>query len=86
LYIVRYVVGDGYAEAKYKAGEWTWGYVALSFAVYFVLSIILGIVLSMLIEKPFLAIRDKYFPRRQFSATETVQLSAGQVQPSSIVS
>jgi peptidoglycan/LPS O-acetylase OafA/YrhL len=85
FYIVRYVVGEEYAEKKYKAGDWSWGYVAMSFAVYFVLSIILGIVLSMLIEKPFLSIRDKYFPRRPLPSIDSVRLSAVQPQHASIV-
>jgi peptidoglycan/LPS O-acetylase OafA/YrhL len=64
MYIVRYLVGEGYAEAKYRSGEWGWGWVALSFGLYFVFSINLGIVLSKVIERPFLLMRDKYFPRR----------------------
>ena len=37
----------------------------VDFIAFFVVSITLGIVLSKLIEIPFLKLRDKYFPRRQ---------------------
>jgi peptidoglycan/LPS O-acetylase OafA/YrhL len=38
--------------------------VILSLMSYVLASILLGIVTSYLIEKPFLKIRDKYFPRK----------------------
>jgi peptidoglycan/LPS O-acetylase OafA/YrhL len=64
MYIVRYVVGENYARQKYANGEWSYAEVVLSFCIYFVLSIGLGITLSRLIETPMLNLRDRWFPRR----------------------
>lgn len=69
FYVVRYLVGENYAYKKYQNGEWSYLEVVLSFGIYFVLSILLGIVLSKMIETPMLNLRDRWFPRRSPSAT-----------------
>lgn len=70
FYVVRYLVGENYAFNKFKSGEWTYLQVVLSFLIYFVLSIVLGITLSKLIETPMLRLRDRWFPRRSAMATQ----------------
>lgn len=64
VYIVRYLVGDGYPYQQYLAGNYSYFEVLLSFVLYFFGSIGLGIGMSYLIEMPMLRLRDKYFPRR----------------------
>jgi peptidoglycan/LPS O-acetylase OafA/YrhL len=61
LYPIRFIVGDRYLNDVPRAFEWQ---AIPSFIVFFVVSIVLGITMSRLVEIPFLAIRDKYFPRR----------------------
>ncbi|MEP7077047.1 MAG: acyltransferase [Acidobacteriota bacterium] len=70
FYVVRYLVGEDYAHQKYINGEWTYLELVLSFCIYFVLSIFLGVLLSKLIETPMLKLRDKWFPRRSPAAVE----------------
>ena len=64
FYIVRYIVGGDHARVKFTTGEWSYAQVVLSFSIYFVLSILLGITLSKFIEIPMLKLRDRWFPRR----------------------
>jgi peptidoglycan/LPS O-acetylase OafA/YrhL len=64
LYVVRYLVGEGYAKAQYDAGQWAFWQVGVSFAIYFILSILIGILLSRLIEIPALKLRERWFPKR----------------------
>jgi len=61
LYMLRFVVGETY----HFPGDYTlrWSTVA-SFAIYLVGGLALGIGMSYLIEKPFLALRDRTVPRR----------------------
>jgi len=69
-YVVHYAVGETHAQRMYESGEWTYFQVVLSFSIYFVLSIVLGITLSKLIETPMLRLRDRWFPRRSAMATQ----------------
>jgi peptidoglycan/LPS O-acetylase OafA/YrhL len=64
LYVVRYLVGEGYAKAQYESGQWAFWQVGASFATYFILSILVGILLSRLIEIPALKLRERWFPKR----------------------
>jgi len=58
FYLPKFLLGETYLHNNFSA--WT----LASFLVYFSGSIILGVVGSYLIEKPFLKLRDWYFPRR----------------------
>ncbi|MES2387913.1 MAG: acyltransferase [Bacteroidota bacterium] len=50
-----------------KSNEWAYT------ALYFAFSLALGILLTYIIETPFLKLRDKYFPKRKKQAHEPVQ-------------
>lgn len=63
-YVVRYLAGEHWAEIQYNKGNWGIWAVILCFILYFVISVILGIILSKAIEVPMLKFRDKIFPRR----------------------
>lgn len=64
MYVVRYIVGEVHSKQKLDSGEWSYGQLVLSFALYWLLSIFIGISLSKLIEIPMLRVRDRWFPRR----------------------
>jgi peptidoglycan/LPS O-acetylase OafA/YrhL len=63
MYVIKYVASE---FAKYQNNPETEGlWITVSFVSYVLVSILLGISTSYLIEIPFLRIRDKYFPRRK---------------------
>ena len=64
VFVVRFIVGEDYAHKQYLLGYYSYGQVLLSFGVYVLLSISIGIGMSRLVELPLLRIRDRYFPRR----------------------
>jgi peptidoglycan/LPS O-acetylase OafA/YrhL len=63
-YILRYMLGETYASDQYFRGLYTFPQVLLSFVVFSILSISIGVVMSKLIEFPILKLRDRFYPRR----------------------
>lgn len=62
VYIIFYLISYFSIYENDPQTESFW--IKLSFVTYFLTSILLGIMVSYLIEKPSLRLRDKYFPRR----------------------
>jgi peptidoglycan/LPS O-acetylase OafA/YrhL len=62
LYAIAFVVGDRYMLDVPREFSWD---VVPSFLIYFAISLALGMGMSWLVEKPFLALRDKWFPKRR---------------------
>lgn len=60
LYLPKFVVGETYLhEGEFTLSVW----VFVSFLIYFIGSILLGILMSKLVEIPFLKLRDRWFPK-----------------------
>ena len=72
IYPIRFIVGDKYLGDYPHQFSWD---VIPSFLAFVSVSIILGVGMSKLVEVPFLAIREKYFPRRNQKTGEPTMIA-----------
>jgi peptidoglycan/LPS O-acetylase OafA/YrhL len=64
-YLIRILSAEPYlAEPQFDSPRIFTKWAVASFLIYFAGSIVIGIFASKIIEKPFLNLRDKFFPRR----------------------